>query len=662
MNIKKNKKGFTLIEILSVIILLGIILTVVTTIGLNAFGNSKEKIFEQTKTELEKAAKVVLNDIDICDDDLDTELLESDLISDSNVNCSTLKEKARDCINVPIDYLIDHEYITGNNVLEVENTNPNMKFEICLEDKTAECIEDCEYKKTNIKTTSEKTSEQPIKPSDYKLVLIGDTEEEFTLPESSDREYIKDIKTQYGSVDNYVVSKFDPGIKIEYKTDKSLEPIQLLEGKDYKITHEFIKEDYKLIYTYEVDETKYNLETNKITRTVNIIDNSAPVILEDNTKYDEYDIMTQDIWERYEMDPMNETTIHNFYGIPNKKVTDKETTLYLTQFDNYDGESTYEFTYKYKDTFNLEIYNNYRLGNLKENPFDASEQRTPIIVEDNKGNTNNVVNFVIVYNVKPEIIFKKDYDYINQIFNSYGYKYYTEDMNIISDIMKEISDNVEFFDADNNIAWNEYFISNKNYDWWADGCVINSGGDYIKYPDNRCNIFESGNYNLKLYSFDEYNRDTDIASKLIIPFYVDNYYYNEYYNIGYNYGLSNGWTNAYESGRSECYNLKYNISYDPYYINEYGPTYYEITDESDRNAYLEGYNAGFNYYCYGCGDVELSQAYEAGAKDCTAPDNSNLEEQLQQPPQEDYCNETCIESNPGGGGGFTYIECKSSCA
>ena len=61
-----NKKGFTFVELLAVIVVLALILIISVTKGFGAFGSTKNSINEQNRKAIEEAAKVLLLEIENC--------------------------------------------------------------------------------------------------------------------------------------------------------------------------------------------------------------------------------------------------------------------------------------------------------------------------------------------------------------------------------------------------------------------------------------------------------------------------------------------------------------------------------------------------------------------------------------------------------------------
>lgn len=128
---KLDKKGFSLVELIGVIALLGLIIVIATTSGLGAFNNAKDRLKEEDEKTIVEAAKVLMTEVLYCDDNLDMELLENDDSTDLAyineittvpVMCSDLLDKAKDDgIKITLDYLIDNKLVTGSEIEKMKN-------------------------------------------------------------------------------------------------------------------------------------------------------------------------------------------------------------------------------------------------------------------------------------------------------------------------------------------------------------------------------------------------------------------------------------------------------------------------------------------------------------------------------------------------------------
>ena len=120
-----NKKGFTLVELLAVIVILSLVITITATKGFGAFDNTKKAITKENLNAIKEAANVLAEQIDNCDDDIDSELFNGDdslagynsILEENKKNCSGLQEKMQEsgvCIKVTVDYLITNQYLSEN--------------------------------------------------------------------------------------------------------------------------------------------------------------------------------------------------------------------------------------------------------------------------------------------------------------------------------------------------------------------------------------------------------------------------------------------------------------------------------------------------------------------------------------------------------------------
>ena len=59
---KMNKKGFTLVEILAVIVILSLVVTITATKGFGTFGNAKNKITKENERIIKESVNVLLEE------------------------------------------------------------------------------------------------------------------------------------------------------------------------------------------------------------------------------------------------------------------------------------------------------------------------------------------------------------------------------------------------------------------------------------------------------------------------------------------------------------------------------------------------------------------------------------------------------------------------
>lgn len=117
-----NKKGFTLVEILAVIVILGLVITITATKGFGAFDNTKNKITEQNKKAIKEGAKVLITEVENCDDDLEDYKDLCDVFNIENCgSCDELKENINTKV-VAISTLKEKKYIEGNDLDDIDGT------------------------------------------------------------------------------------------------------------------------------------------------------------------------------------------------------------------------------------------------------------------------------------------------------------------------------------------------------------------------------------------------------------------------------------------------------------------------------------------------------------------------------------------------------------
>ena len=128
-----NKKGFTLVELLAVIVILGLVITIVGTKGFGAFDNTTKAITSQNINAIKESAKVYLTDVIYCDDDIDTDFVNETKLSlnldESVKNCEDLKTYYNTSRTIPFSFLKDNKYISGSDI-EDDSLYNNDKIEI----------------------------------------------------------------------------------------------------------------------------------------------------------------------------------------------------------------------------------------------------------------------------------------------------------------------------------------------------------------------------------------------------------------------------------------------------------------------------------------------------------------------------------------------------
>ena len=118
-----NKKGFTLVELLSVIVVLGLVITITATKGFGAFDNTKKAITKQNLNAIKESIKVLEVELNNCDDETEDYKELNDILGVSSGSCenliSSLQGKTKE-INLTI--LKEKQFINGNDLEELEGT------------------------------------------------------------------------------------------------------------------------------------------------------------------------------------------------------------------------------------------------------------------------------------------------------------------------------------------------------------------------------------------------------------------------------------------------------------------------------------------------------------------------------------------------------------
>jgi len=131
-----NKKGFTLVEVLAVLVILSLLLILTIPSIRDALTNGKNKINEINKKQIEDAAKIIVDEVIYCNmteiakdalkdetsDEISCSIAKTKLINGVNINLKHLEldDKSSKCsgtINVKIDSETYKETIDMKNVI-----------------------------------------------------------------------------------------------------------------------------------------------------------------------------------------------------------------------------------------------------------------------------------------------------------------------------------------------------------------------------------------------------------------------------------------------------------------------------------------------------------------------------------------------------------------
>lgn len=131
-----NKKGFTLVEVLAVLVILSLLLILTIPNIRDALTNGKNKINEINKKQIEDAAKIIVDEVIYCNmteiakdalkdetsDEISCSIAKTKLINGVNIDLKNLEldDKSSKCsgtINVKIDSETYKETIDTTNVI-----------------------------------------------------------------------------------------------------------------------------------------------------------------------------------------------------------------------------------------------------------------------------------------------------------------------------------------------------------------------------------------------------------------------------------------------------------------------------------------------------------------------------------------------------------------
>ena len=165
-----NKKGFTMVELIAVISILGLVMTIVATNGFGVLETSKKRIKEDAIKEVAEGAKVFLTDVEYCDEEINNDVLNKfytlGLISAKS--CNKLQEEVvgnitteGDCLEFELTTLKELKYVTSDAVQDIIDEDNDFKIRTCLNNKVKSIALICdECSEDNFKTI----------PADIKLI------------------------------------------------------------------------------------------------------------------------------------------------------------------------------------------------------------------------------------------------------------------------------------------------------------------------------------------------------------------------------------------------------------------------------------------------------------------------------------------------------------
>lgn len=116
-----NKKGFTLVELLVVIVILSLVVVIVATNGFGLFNRTKRSIIDTNLNSLKDAANILMLDILYCDENFNSDLLSEFGVS----NCSELQKKADEGLEITVKILYDYNYANNNGIKEIYDKQPD---------------------------------------------------------------------------------------------------------------------------------------------------------------------------------------------------------------------------------------------------------------------------------------------------------------------------------------------------------------------------------------------------------------------------------------------------------------------------------------------------------------------------------------------------------
>ncbi|NLL02261.1 MAG: prepilin-type N-terminal cleavage/methylation domain-containing protein [Mollicutes bacterium] len=123
----KDKRGFTMVELIAVVIILGALMIIVYPSVNRILTGGRKTVDDLTKKNLEDASTIFAQDIYICEDSTIINILKND-VHLNVTNCNDAKEALQSGITFSMDILKQYEYIakadkcSGNIIIRMNGT------------------------------------------------------------------------------------------------------------------------------------------------------------------------------------------------------------------------------------------------------------------------------------------------------------------------------------------------------------------------------------------------------------------------------------------------------------------------------------------------------------------------------------------------------------
>ena len=128
-----DKKGFTLVELISVIAVLGIIMVIVIPAVTKQLSNSKDALRKMNIKNAEESALLLITDLNTCDSEALNILKTENILTETQGEsyCLSIRNALKGGIEVSIDVLKKYNYLTDYDeqcsctvTLKINNANP----------------------------------------------------------------------------------------------------------------------------------------------------------------------------------------------------------------------------------------------------------------------------------------------------------------------------------------------------------------------------------------------------------------------------------------------------------------------------------------------------------------------------------------------------------
>lgn len=615
-----NKKGFTLVEILAVVVILALVGVLVSTNGFGAFNNISKKVELEDEKTILASANLIGKEILDCDDSLDSDfvkdfyyIVEGREVSDKN--CSDIKNEG--CHTLSLERMLEKNFISGSNLNKYlkKYKNDETKKEYIAPEV---CISDDRIVINPSKTVEDPKAKNEIVVNDKQLNLFTFSNNQVRdkiYTNIKGKKYISDVenfKLDYNFSDNYLEKEEKKStMSIDVKVNN--DAIYVQDEKTFDVNYYKILEDnidsFKNIFNILQKKTIYEANDEVIYEA--ILPTKVELIDVAGTKYFKF-TYSEKISDGTRTQLQNQK---NYIYLDNDIIKEKKVMVY----DEYDKKMVNFDKY---DTTNLEVSDG--TFALLNDAYLSPDQELALM--QNKYYIKKKSKNLQLYDAKNNYDFLSIYGYDASFYSKQGwYTYQSTDDNSLKKELNDMISNGTINGKNNSVRLeiNSGYIKGSSLANIEYIDVNLDSADYVDFPKNRYYFSTLSNtllYNLifnkkydNVISLREFQYDSDINH---LEYKYDFYniidekqkeYLNDFINNVKNYKtnetmynnikelqlkLINSFVNKPSVKENDSYQEIPSSDYDVYYDYSRDGIYYVIDlNENSKYESLKKYNA-----------------------------------------------------------------------